>query len=171
MAVAKAKVDKAESQFRSKIAELGGVVIGEYRGTCVPVMCMCSNGHMCSPCPSNIRSGQGMCQQCTADLKYLYIVVGPRAAKIGVASNSTRDAKHRRTEHFNRTELWLDLGHDLATYVEKVVKRKFPMKFLSKKELRDGYTETFDAKLVSCVTKYVYDMIRMQNPTHPALDK
>jgi len=54
----------AEENFRKRIQELGGAVIGEYRGNNTPVDCICSEGHPCRPLPSNIRKRQGMCKIC-----------------------------------------------------------------------------------------------------------
>lgn len=55
---------EAERKFRLRIAKLGGTVIGTYIHGHVPVDCRCKNGHLCSPAPSNIGQGRGMCIVC-----------------------------------------------------------------------------------------------------------
>jgi len=54
----------AKHNFYTNIKELGGKVIGEYEGKDIPVNCICSKGHHCSPRPNSIRNGQGMCITC-----------------------------------------------------------------------------------------------------------
>lgn len=55
----------AESAFLARVAELGGQVVGVYRGTNVPVECICPRGHACRTRPSGVRDGQGMCRRCS----------------------------------------------------------------------------------------------------------
>jgi hypothetical protein len=57
--------ETAEANFRKRIKELGGQVIGEYNGVHIPVECRCSEGHTCTPMPSNIQKMQGMCKICS----------------------------------------------------------------------------------------------------------
>lgn len=64
-----------EARFRSRIAELGGQVVGEYRGVVTPVECICADGHHCRPWPSSIQQGQHMCRRCAARAG-----TGPRAS-------------------------------------------------------------------------------------------
>jgi len=54
----------AEKNFRICIEELGGKVMGEYKGTHIPVDCICPEGHSCNPMPGNIQRGRGMCIVC-----------------------------------------------------------------------------------------------------------
>lgn len=56
--------EKAELHFIAKIKELGGKILSTYNGSTTPVLCLCPNGHQCSPRPENIIQGQGMCLQC-----------------------------------------------------------------------------------------------------------
>jgi hypothetical protein len=41
-----------------------GSVKGKYKGARVKVECVCPEGHMCYPMPSNIQRGRGMCLKC-----------------------------------------------------------------------------------------------------------
>lgn len=59
--------DPAEKEFRARIAELGGTVIGEYKGRAKPVACICKSGHECSPRPDSIQQGRGMCLPCSGN--------------------------------------------------------------------------------------------------------
>lgn len=54
----------AEANFKIRIAELGGKVLGEYRGNRIPVKCECKEGHICHPYPTDIQQGGGMCSSC-----------------------------------------------------------------------------------------------------------
>lgn len=54
----------AEKKFFEKITRLGGIVIGQYQGTNVPVKCLCPNNHECAPRPKHILAEGGMCRVC-----------------------------------------------------------------------------------------------------------
>lgn len=56
--------ETSKQNFINRIQELGGRVIGEYKGDSIPINCNCPNGHKCNPSPSSIRNGHGMCPQC-----------------------------------------------------------------------------------------------------------
>lgn len=55
---------RAEREFRERIDKLGGKVEGDYKGSIVPVACICREKHLCFPRPNNIQSGQRMCPKC-----------------------------------------------------------------------------------------------------------
>jgi len=55
----------AEAAFRARIAELGGVVLGEYQRAGDPVHCRCPVGHDCYPRPGTLQQGHGMCWACS----------------------------------------------------------------------------------------------------------
>jgi hypothetical protein len=54
----------AAANFHQRITELGGIVIGKYTNKNTPVECLCPEGHPCTPWPSSIQQGQGMCKTC-----------------------------------------------------------------------------------------------------------
>jgi stress response protein YsnF len=54
----------AEINFRKSIEEIGGKVIGEYKGNKISVECICPKGHQCNPIPNYIQQGRGMCKIC-----------------------------------------------------------------------------------------------------------
>lgn len=54
----------AERNFRILIKEKGGKVIGEYRGTHIPIELVCPSGHTCYPAPSDVKVGCNMCIEC-----------------------------------------------------------------------------------------------------------
>lgn len=72
--------DEAEKIFINQIEILGGKVIGNYNGAHKPVNCICKNGHECTPRPSSIRLGRGMCKICAgkcktkAEKKFVYTI-------------------------------------------------------------------------------------------------
>jgi hypothetical protein len=54
-----------EAAFRSDVESLGGTVVEPmWLGRDAPHRVVCSAGHECSPRPSNLRQGQGLCQTC-----------------------------------------------------------------------------------------------------------
>jgi hypothetical protein len=54
----------AEKKFRSKVAELGGTVLGAYVDTRTPVHVRCKEGHDNHPWPGAVSWGQGICGTC-----------------------------------------------------------------------------------------------------------
>ena len=55
----------AEATFRSRVAELGGVVVEPvWLGCDVPHRVRCVEGHSCTPIPTCVRQGQGLCRVC-----------------------------------------------------------------------------------------------------------
>lgn len=55
----------SEKNFRERIAEFGGKVLGKYRGSLIPIECECHEGHTCNPYPGSVRDGGGICNQCS----------------------------------------------------------------------------------------------------------
>jgi len=62
--------EAAKQNFYNNIKNLGGRVIGEYKGADTPVDCICSEGHPCNPRPSDIKQGHGMCKRCSNSRGY-----------------------------------------------------------------------------------------------------
>lgn len=54
----------AQTNFKKRITELGGEILGPYIKSDDPIKCQCVNGHFCYPRPSDIRKGYGMCSSC-----------------------------------------------------------------------------------------------------------
>ena len=50
--------------FYKRIDDLGGTVIGEYKGSGIQIKCICKNDHICNPTPDNIKQGVSMCNEC-----------------------------------------------------------------------------------------------------------
>jgi hypothetical protein len=55
---------ECERRFIESITWMGGVVVGKYKYSNVPVDCICVNNHECSPQPASIQQGHGMCLKC-----------------------------------------------------------------------------------------------------------
>lgn len=54
--------------FRRAVESLGGKVIEEiWLGAQKPHQCLCKRGHVCSPRPSSVKSGQGICSVCAGN--------------------------------------------------------------------------------------------------------
>lgn len=78
---------QAESAFRARVADLGGSVVGEYAGSGTPVDCRCPRGHLCSPRPTNIGRGLGMCRTCArqdpvAAKSAFYALIAERGGRV-----------------------------------------------------------------------------------------
>ena len=57
--------EPAERAFRERVAELGGIVVEpRWRGVNKPHRVICGAGHDCSPSPSSVREGRGICRTC-----------------------------------------------------------------------------------------------------------
>lgn len=55
---------QAEQNFIDNVTNLGGRVVGEYKGAHVRVECICSNDHTCHPLPNDLQQGVGICSKC-----------------------------------------------------------------------------------------------------------
>jgi hypothetical protein len=55
----------AAAFFVKRIHELGGRLIAEYIHSHSPVECICINGHTCTPTPTNVQKGNGICTVCS----------------------------------------------------------------------------------------------------------
>ena len=54
----------AEAAFRAAMADLGAVVLGEYRNAHTRVYVLCRAGHECYPAPHSVQQGDGICITC-----------------------------------------------------------------------------------------------------------
>jgi hypothetical protein len=54
----------AERRFRARLAELGAVLLGPYKGSGTAVHVRCAVGHDCYPRPSTVMRGNGPCRAC-----------------------------------------------------------------------------------------------------------
>lgn len=58
----------AWTNFQQRVTELGGVILEQkWLGTVKPHRCRCSNGHECSPLPSGVQQGEGICNICAGN--------------------------------------------------------------------------------------------------------
>jgi very-short-patch-repair endonuclease len=55
---------EGEANFRKKIEELGGVILGKFINGHTPIECVCRFLHKCKPTPNNIHQERGMCIIC-----------------------------------------------------------------------------------------------------------
>ena len=63
----KHRIIRSEYEFRNKIIDMKGEMIGKYINSQNKVKCRCSQGHICNPYPCNIRKGGGMCRICAGN--------------------------------------------------------------------------------------------------------
>jgi hypothetical protein len=55
----------AEAAFRSRLAEVGGTLLGPYRGATRKHHVRCAVGHDCHPRPADVAQGVGICWACS----------------------------------------------------------------------------------------------------------
>ncbi|MGY5034357.1 hypothetical protein ACWC9U_26570 [Streptomyces sp. 900116325] len=55
----------AREAFKTKIAEIGGVVLGPWVNTRTSIRIRCAEGHECAPQPANVLMGRGACRTCS----------------------------------------------------------------------------------------------------------
>jgi hypothetical protein len=113
----------AEAAFRARIADLGGLVLGEYGNGAVPVACRCASGHDCAPRPSTVQQGEGICRRCQGrDWDVFYVVAsadGDRV-KLGITGEGGRRLRdHRAAGYPVVVRLWVGLPGDLAPELER----------------------------------------------------
>ncbi|MEU1852908.1 hypothetical protein ABZ499_27490 [Streptomyces sp. NPDC019990] len=55
----------AWEKFRTRVEQLGGTVLeAAWKGSTEPHACLCPEGHPCTPQPSSVMRGQGLCRTC-----------------------------------------------------------------------------------------------------------
>lgn len=124
--------DVAEARIRELIEAAGGVVVGAYRGSFVPLDVLCSRGHSCSPMPANVRKGQGLCVICAHDARSLiawdafYVVQDPNdgTVKFGITSGNAkrRIRRHARDGYTDVLRLHTGLPGTVAPDLERNIK-------------------------------------------------
>ncbi|MFF4098846.1 hypothetical protein [Streptomyces sp. NPDC001903] len=56
---------RAEAAFRARLAEAGAQLLEPvWLGNAAPHRVRCPAGHLCTPRPSNVQQGQGLCRTC-----------------------------------------------------------------------------------------------------------
>ncbi|MFB9603877.1 hypothetical protein ACFFTQ_12935 [Streptomyces roseofulvus] len=117
----------AQRRFRERVAELGGEVVGPYADTKTPVELRCAEGHPCSPTPSNVLRGSGLCNRCRGkSWNILYVVQDPKigTVKFGVTSGDPgiRLDVHRRDNLTEVHRLREALPNTVAPDLERALK-------------------------------------------------
>jgi hypothetical protein len=139
-----------ERRFREAVAALGGTCPGIWVNAATPISCICRVGHACSPHPSSVLRGQGLCCVCAAGGEWdiFYVVTDPDRyrVKFGI---TTRDPRPRLRTHASQgftqiIKLAAELPGSAARDTERAVKAALAM--AGEKPVRG--TEYFD---VSCV--------------------
>lgn len=113
----------AEAAFRERLAELGATLLEPtYLGANTPHRVRCSAGHDCTPRPSNIRDGNGLCRACAKRAwNALYVVADDLGVvKFGITSGDPRPrlGVHRRDGLDQIVRLFTDLPDGVARGLE-----------------------------------------------------
>ena len=117
----------AAMNFRAQLAELGATLLEPYVDCMHPHHVLCANNHDCFPRPNNVKSGQGICDQCAGRVHdVFYLVTGPRGLKVGVTSGDPKDRlrDHRRDGYYEDGDpdrLWIKLPPKVANETEDLV--------------------------------------------------
>lgn len=113
----------AEASFRARLAELGATLLEPaWLGANTPHRVRCSAGHDCTPRPSNIRDGDGLCRACAKRAwDALYVVTDDLdVVKFGITSGDPRPRLrvHRRNGLDQVIRLFTGLPHGVARPLE-----------------------------------------------------
>lgn len=140
----------AEHAFRAGVAELGGVVLGEYRNTDTPVHCRCKAGHDCFPRPHGVRSGEGICRLCVRDeWDAFYVVTSPAAVKFGVTTGDARIRLRRHAGDGYKDVRYLAVGLPGTTALDTENAVKSALALAGEKPVRG--TEYFDLSCLALI--------------------
>lgn len=144
----------AEANFRGRITDLGGTVVGAYSNAHTPVHVRCREGHDAYPRPNTVRNGQGICATCVHGRPdVLYLVRNPEtgAVKFGVTTGDERPRlrDHRRAGYVEVLRLHTQLSGNVAGEIERLIKRTLRAKgFTSLNNSREYFpAEALDAIL------------------------
>lgn len=117
----------AEAAFRARVKELGGEVLEPtWLGNGNPHRVRCSKGHECTPAPSSVQQGNGICRVCTGkEWDVFYVVVDEISdiVKFGITSGDPRARLgiHARNGFDSVVRLLEGLPGDMAPRLERAV--------------------------------------------------
>jgi hypothetical protein len=117
----------AEAAFRARVEQLGGEVLEPtWLGNGKPHRIRCSQGHECTPAPSSVRHGNGICRICAGKTWDVFYVVADEindTVKFGITSGDPRPRLgiHARDGFESVTRLAEGLPGDLAPRLERAV--------------------------------------------------
>lgn len=114
---------QAETAFRDRLAELGATLLeSSWLGANTPHRVRCVAGHDCTPRPSNIRAGDGLCRACAKRAwNALYVVTDDLdMVKFGITSGDPRPRLrfHRRAGLDQVVRLFTGLPAGVARELE-----------------------------------------------------
>ena len=119
----------AWAEFRRSVAEEHGGTVLEpaWLGNDKPHRCLCAAGHECSPRPTSVQQGKGICRICAYkvwDVFYVLTSPGLYRVKFGITSNDERERfrVHHRDGFDTRNPLRLFTGFPAARDLEIAVK-------------------------------------------------
>lgn len=118
-----AGVDPAtsEAEFRRRVEDLGGEVLGVYTNSNTPCHVRCAQGHECFARPGGVGQGQGICAACAGKIwDAFYVVTGQCSLKFGITSGDARPRlrSHRRDGYVTVERLFTELPDGVARTLE-----------------------------------------------------
>lgn len=117
----------ADAAFRARVRELGGEVLEpKWLGNDKPHRVRCREGHECTPSPSSVQYGNGICRVCAGKAWDVFYVVADEVndtVKFGITSGNPRPRLgiHARHGFDSVIRLIEGLPGDLAPRLERAV--------------------------------------------------
>jgi hypothetical protein len=115
----------AETAFRAALAAAGAELLEpQWLGNSRPHRVRCAAGHECTPTPSNVHGGAGICRWCASKVwDVFYVVREPNTGrlKFGITSGDPRPRLgiHRRDGYRERVLVLEGLPGTLAPEIER----------------------------------------------------
>lgn len=117
----------AEAAFHARVKELGGEVLEPtWLGAGKPHRIRCSEGHECTPAPTSVQQGGGICRMCAGrawDVFYVVVDEINDTVKFGITSGNPRERlrSHARDGFDCVIRLAEGLPGNLARQLERAV--------------------------------------------------
>ncbi len=118
----------AEAAFRARVEALGGEVLEpKWLGNGKPHRIRCREGHECTPSPTSVQRGNGICRLCAGhkwDVFYVVVDEISGTLKFGITSGDPRPRLgiHARDGFDRVVRLYEGLPGDLAPRLERAVR-------------------------------------------------
>jgi hypothetical protein len=123
----------SRSNFYQRVSDQGAVVLEQrWLGANEPHRCLCAKGHECSPRPTSVQQGSGVCRICSwtaQNVLYLVRDVPKGRVKFGITNGDGRSRlrDHRRAGYAEVCCLATGLPEHLAALTEQKIKLALAM--------------------------------------------
>jgi hypothetical protein len=151
---------EAERAFRARVAELGGTVLEpEWLGSGKRHRVRCAAGHDCTPWPSAVQQGQGICRLCAGKVWNVFYVVADDERgqlKFGITSGPPKQrlGDHARAGYGRVVRLLANLPGDVAPEMERSVLAALRMSGEAPVQGREHFDAAVTALVLDIVDHY-----------------